>query len=295
MAVETPPPELGAPCPTSGCPPSTARRYARDDFAAAPVLVRDVHLQPLPVREGGRGPDHPAWRASSRRAACSSSASAPTTRPAIPTTRSTSSRSAGASKATAFPTCTTRRRTWRARSAPSARPTSSSTTARTVARLAYRGRIDDSWKDESQGHPARARRGARGAARGQAPSPEQRPSMGCSIKWRQQQREQDGAARAVRTASTRTPRGTGAPTSSARGSRPRSSARRSSTRSCGRRGTWRWRTCCRRRAASTRASGWRRSTAPSSCWRRRGSPRRATSAPARRCTRSPRGAPTTIT
>ena len=45
-------------------------------------------------------------------------------------------------------TCTTRRRTSRARSAPSARPTSSSSIA--SARLAYRGRIDDSWKDESR-------------------------------------------------------------------------------------------------------------------------------------------------
>ena len=43
------------------------------------------------------------------------------------------------------------------------------------------------------------------------------------------------------------------------------------------------------------ASAWRPSTARSSCWRRRGSRRRATSARARRCTRSPRGAPTTIT
>ena len=34
-------------------------------------------------------------------------------------------------------------------------------------------------------HAARAGGGDRGAGGGQAPSPEQRPSMGCSIKWRQ--------------------------------------------------------------------------------------------------------------
>jgi len=52
-------------------------------------------------------------------------------------------------------------------------------------KLAYRGRIDDSWKD-----PAKVTRRDLAAAieallAGRAPAPEQRPSLGCSIKWRQ--------------------------------------------------------------------------------------------------------------
>jgi peroxiredoxin len=52
-------------------------------------------------------------------------------------------------------------------------------------RLAYRGRIDDSWKD-----PDKVTRRDLAAAldallEGKKPSPEQLPSLGCSIKWKQ--------------------------------------------------------------------------------------------------------------
>jgi thiol-disulfide isomerase/thioredoxin len=51
-------------------------------------------------------------------------------------------------------------------------------------KLAYRGRIDDSWKDESK-VTRRELAGALDALlAGRGPSPEQRPSMGCSIKWK---------------------------------------------------------------------------------------------------------------
>ena len=39
MAIETPPPELGATCPDFRLPAVDGRAYARDDFASAPVLV----------------------------------------------------------------------------------------------------------------------------------------------------------------------------------------------------------------------------------------------------------------
>ncbi len=39
MAVETPPPELGAPCPDFRLPAVDGKTYARDDFARKPVLV----------------------------------------------------------------------------------------------------------------------------------------------------------------------------------------------------------------------------------------------------------------
>jgi hypothetical protein len=51
-------------------------------------------------------------------------------------------------------------------------------------RLAYRGRIDDSWKDESK-VTTRELAGALDALlAGERPAEKQRPSMGCSIKWR---------------------------------------------------------------------------------------------------------------
>jgi peroxiredoxin len=51
-------------------------------------------------------------------------------------------------------------------------------------RLAYRGRIDDSWKD-----PARVTRRELAEAfdallAGRAPSGDQKPTLGCSIKWK---------------------------------------------------------------------------------------------------------------
>jgi peroxiredoxin len=51
-------------------------------------------------------------------------------------------------------------------------------------RLAYRGRIDDSWKDESKVTRRELAAALDALLAGKRPSPEQRPSMGCSIKWR---------------------------------------------------------------------------------------------------------------
>jgi hypothetical protein len=53
-------------------------------------------------------------------------------------------------------------------------------------KLAYRGRIDDSWKDESKVTRQELREALEALVAGQTPSGQQRPSMGCSIKWRQQ-------------------------------------------------------------------------------------------------------------
>ena len=51
-------------------------------------------------------------------------------------------------------------------------------------RLAYRGRIDDSWKDESKVTRRDLADAIQALLDGGTPSPEQRPSMGCSIKWK---------------------------------------------------------------------------------------------------------------
>lgn len=51
-------------------------------------------------------------------------------------------------------------------------------------RLAYRGRLDDSWKDPSQVKHRDLREALQALLEGRMPSSEQRPSMGCNIKWK---------------------------------------------------------------------------------------------------------------
>ena len=51
-------------------------------------------------------------------------------------------------------------------------------------RLAYRGRIDDSWKDESKVTSRELAAALDALLAGGKPATKQRPSMGCSIKWR---------------------------------------------------------------------------------------------------------------
>ncbi len=51
-------------------------------------------------------------------------------------------------------------------------------------KLAYRGRLDDSWKDASQVKAEELRTALEDLVRGETPSTKQIPSMGCSIKWK---------------------------------------------------------------------------------------------------------------
>ncbi|MCC7197257.1 thioredoxin family protein [Candidatus Peregrinibacteria bacterium] len=50
--------------------------------------------------------------------------------------------------------------------------------------LAYHGRVDDNWKDETQVTSRELDAALRLLIAGKRPLDEQRPSMGCSIKWR---------------------------------------------------------------------------------------------------------------
>lgn len=50
-------------------------------------------------------------------------------------------------------------------------------------KLAYRGRIDDSWKDEEKVTSTELRDALDEILAGKGVSKEQKPSMGCSIKW----------------------------------------------------------------------------------------------------------------
>jgi len=51
-------------------------------------------------------------------------------------------------------------------------------------KLAYHGRIDDNWKEESKVRHEELKDAIQALAKGQAVSLDQKPSMGCSIKWR---------------------------------------------------------------------------------------------------------------
>ena len=50
-------------------------------------------------------------------------------------------------------------------------------------RLAYRGRLDDNWKDPEAVKAQDLREAIEALLAGRMPGPVQRPSMGCSIKW----------------------------------------------------------------------------------------------------------------
>jgi len=52
-------------------------------------------------------------------------------------------------------------------------------------RLAYRGRIDDSWKDPAKVSRRDLAEAIEALLAGQRPSADQVPSLGCSIKWKQ--------------------------------------------------------------------------------------------------------------
>ena len=53
-------------------------------------------------------------------------------------------------------------------------------------RLAYHGRIDDSWKDEDLVTQRELEAALQSLIEGRKPLPEQHPSMGCSIKWKKE-------------------------------------------------------------------------------------------------------------
>ncbi len=50
-------------------------------------------------------------------------------------------------------------------------------------KLAYRGRLDDSWKDPNQVQSQDLKQAILSLLEGKAPQKQQHPSMGCSIKW----------------------------------------------------------------------------------------------------------------
>jgi len=183
MAVETPTPQLGSPCPAFRLPGVDGRTYAREDFAASPVLcvmficnhcpyVKAVEdrLIRLARQLGPRGVQFVG--------VCSNDAGS------YPDDALDRLRERWQAKGYGFPYL-------HDEAQDVARAFGAVCTPDIFVygpdrRLAYRGRIDDSWKDESKVTRRDLADALEAVLAGRPPPSPQRPSMGCSIKWRQQ-------------------------------------------------------------------------------------------------------------
>ena len=183
MAVETPPAELGAACPDFRLPGVDGKAYARDDFAGKPVLVvmficnhcpyvqavedrlirlarefepQGVQFVAVCANDAAHYPDDAfdklaaRWRERGY---------------GFPYLHDDAQDVARAFGAVCTPDIFVYDRD---------------------RRLAYRGRIDDSWKDEGKVQRRELAEALAALVAGKRPPPVQRPSMGCSIKWRRQ-------------------------------------------------------------------------------------------------------------
>ena len=183
MAVETPPAELGSPCPDFRLPAVDGKRYARDDFADKAALVVMFICNHCPYVKAVEDRLIRLAREFEPRgvqfvAVCSNDAET------YPDDAFDKLAARWREKGYGFPYL-------HDEAQDVARGFGAVCTPDIFVydrarRLAYRGRIDDSWKDESQVKRRELASALEALVSGQQPSPEQRPSMGCSIKWRQQ-------------------------------------------------------------------------------------------------------------
>jgi peroxiredoxin len=193
MAIETPAPALGGPCPDFRLPAVDGRSYGRDDFASSRVLVvmficnHCPYVKAVEERIIALRRDY-APRGAQLVGVCSNDAAS------YPDD--------------AFEALAER---WRARgygfpylhdeSQAVARAFGAVCTPDIFVygqgrlhgqgggpgqdrALAYRGRIDDSWKDESKVTRRELAAALDALLEGRQPSAQQHPSIGCSIKWR---------------------------------------------------------------------------------------------------------------
>jgi thiol-disulfide isomerase/thioredoxin len=183
MAVETPPAELGAPCPDFRLPAVDGSRYGRDDFAGAPVLVVMFICNHCPYVKAVEDRIIRLARAFEPGgvrfvAICSNDAES------YPDDAFEKLRDRWRDKEYGFPYLHDENQ-------DVARAFGAVCTPDIFVydfdrRLAYRGRIDDSWKDEMKVTRHELADAIEALVAGKRPSAAQRPSMGCSIKWRQQ-------------------------------------------------------------------------------------------------------------
>jgi peroxiredoxin len=183
MAVETPPPELGAICPDFRLPAVDGKSYASDDFRGKPVLVVMFICNHCPYVKAVEDRLIRLAREFEPRgvqfvAVCSNDADQ------YPDDAFDKLAARWRDKSYGFPYLYDEAQD--VARAFGAVCTPDIFVYDGARRLAYRGRIDDAWKDESQVKRRELAAALEALAAGGKPSPEQRPSMGCSIKWRSQ-------------------------------------------------------------------------------------------------------------
>ena len=180
MAIETPPPELGAACPDFRLPAVDGRTYARDDFAASPVLVvmficnHCPYVKAVEARLIGLRREYGA-RGVQLVGVCSNDAAS------YPDDAFDELAARWRERDYGFPYLHDEAQS--AARAFGAVCTPDIFVYDRARRLAYRGRIDDSWKDESKVTKRELAAALDALLAGDKPVATQRPSMGCSIKW----------------------------------------------------------------------------------------------------------------
>ena len=183
MAVETPPAELGAAGPDFDLPAVDGNRYGRDDFAGKPVLVvmficnHCPYVKAVEDRLIGLAREFEP-RGVQFVAVCANDAEN------YPDDAFDALAARWREKGYGFPYLHDEQQN--VARAFGAVCTPDIFVYDRARRLAYRGRVDDSWKDASKVTRRELAAALEALADGKKPSPEQRPSMGCSIKWRQQ-------------------------------------------------------------------------------------------------------------
>jgi peroxiredoxin len=183
MAVETPPPELGAPCPDFRLPAVDGRSYALGDFAPSPVLVVMFICNHCPYVKAVEDRLIRLARSYGPRGVqlvgiCSNDAVT------YPDDAFDKLAIRWRERGYGFPYLHDEEQT--AAHAFGAVCTPDIFVYGSDRRLAYRGRIDDSWKDESKVTRHELADALDALLAGQRPSREQRASMGCSIKWKRE-------------------------------------------------------------------------------------------------------------
>jgi len=183
MAVETPPPEIGAPCPSFRLPAVDGRTYARDDFSASPVLCVMFICNHCPYVKAVEGRLIALAREFEGRGVqlvgiCSNDAET------YPDDAFDKLAARWREKGYGFPYLHDEPQD--VARAFGAVCTPDIFVYDKDRRLAYRGRIDDSWKDEALVKRRELADALTALSTGGKPAVPQRPSMGCSIKWRPQ-------------------------------------------------------------------------------------------------------------
>ena len=181
MAVETPPAALGSSCPSFTLPAVDGRTYARDDFASSPVLVvmficnHCPYVKAVEDRLIRLQRDYGA-RGVQLIGVCSNDAVT------YPDDAFDKLAARWREKEYGFPYLYDEEQD--VARAFGAVCTPDIFVYDDARRLAYRGRIDDAWKDEAKVTRRELAAALDALLTGSRPVAEQRPSMGCSIKWR---------------------------------------------------------------------------------------------------------------